>query len=164
MNSRELAVTLLSFIWVLGLTHILQCLRDLWIARERVKWSASQLMWMVTVLALTILSWLPLADIKLEGWVFATMLAYAVVIYFTAAFVSPRVPDEGELDLAAYESREGLAYKLLLVLTVVLAMVINRSMHAETAVAPFLVGEWPRLLVASLALLSLWPNRWVRTA
>ena len=43
MNQTEIAVTLLSFIYVLALTHILQCFRDLWIARKRVEPSASLL-------------------------------------------------------------------------------------------------------------------------
>jgi hypothetical protein len=36
-------------------------------------------------------------------------------------------------------------------------------MHADMAVAPFVMREWPRFFVAALALVSLWPNRWVRT-
>jgi hypothetical protein len=166
MTRVEIIVTLLSFIWVLALTHVLQALRELWLARARVKASASQLMWMVATLVLAIVSWLPMSalDDKLQGWVLAVMLAYAMVIYFIAGFVSPRVPEDGVLDLAEYEAREGGAYKVCFLVTAVLVLPMNYLLEGMPAWPQFLVNVWFLFTNALLTLISLWrPERWVRT-
>lgn len=166
MTRVEIIVTLLSFIWVLALTHILQALRDLWIARARVKPAASQLMWMVAILLLAIVSWLPMSALgeKLEGWVLAVLLTYAFVIYFIAGFVSPRVPDEGVLDLAEYEAREGPAYKLGLLVLSVLVLPMNYLLEGGPAWPQFVANVWFVFTNALATLISLWrPERSVRT-
>jgi hypothetical protein len=166
MTRVEIIVTLLSFIWVLALTHVLQALRDLWLARARVKASASQLMWMVATLVLAIVSWLPMSALgdTLQGWVLAVMLTYAIMIYFMAGFVSPRVPEDGVLDLAEYEAREGAAYKVSFLVLAVFVLPMNYLLEGMPAWPHFLENVWFLFTNALLTLISLWrPERWVRT-
>ena len=56
MNQTEAAVTLMSFIFALSITHLLQSLRDLWVDHDRVRPSASMLIWMATLLVYTFLA------------------------------------------------------------------------------------------------------------
>jgi len=161
MNSAEVGVTLLSFIYALALTHVLQCLRDLWIARDRVKRSASMLIWMVAVLAFAVLSWIPSAtgtDNSSLGPVFALLLAYSIGVYFVCALASPHVPEEGVVDLTAYEDRNGAGFKLLIAALMVIAVPLNYVLdHGDRMpIARFLVGNWFVLAVATMALVGWW--------
>ena len=169
MGKIEINVVLLSFVWVLALTQILECCRDLWVGRGRVKWAASPLLWMLAVLLTSILSWLPLADFgdAVRGWLLVGLLAYSLGIFFAAAVVSPKVPEAGVLDLAEYETREGAAFKLTLIALMMLALPLDfalgaaRGQHAD--VARFLAGEWSVFATMIAYLIGLSPNPWLRT-
>lgn len=43
VSGTEIKVLLISFIWVVGLTRILECFGALWVARKRVRFAVSQL-------------------------------------------------------------------------------------------------------------------------
>ncbi len=169
MGNVDVGVTLLSFIWALALTRLLECWRDLWVARQRVRTSASQLLWMAAILLISVLSWLPLGVLgdRLQGWVFVTMLAYAIGIYFAAAMVSPKVPDAGPLDLAEYETREGGAYKATVVVLMLLSLPLNQVLATGDGPPPafwaFAASQWFVVLVAGAALVSLRPGAQSRT-
>ena len=159
MGIVEIGFTLLSFIWVIALTHILECARDLWAARDRVKPSASQILWIAGTLLLVVTSWFALPGFgeQLRGVNFLLLFVYALVMFFTAAMVSPKVPETGGLDLAAYEDREGPAYKLSLMVLLALSLLLNwRLRHqfdAGMTPASFLRSQW-FLGPAAVALLA----------
>ncbi|HEX2816915.1 MAG TPA: hypothetical protein VHN39_10990 [Phenylobacterium sp.] len=172
MNQTEIAVTLLSFIYVVALTHVLQCFRDLWITRERVLPSASLLAWMTAMLLFAIVTWFPLASangVVLSGWRLGARLLFAIGVYFCCAFVSPSVPDEGVLDLKNYESRNGAGFKLTFLALAALSIPMNSDLHKPgglpaVEVPAFLLSQWFVAVSALITLLSLWRReRWVRT-
>ena len=164
MNQTEIAATLLSFVYVLALTHILQCFRDLWIDRERVKIAASQLMWMVSLMLLGIETWFPAAtaDVgEITGWRLGARLLFSMGIYFACAFVSPPVPEEGVVDLQTYENRNGIGYKLTFLFLGAVAVPLNYDNHSHggtirSDLTAFMLTQW-FLAVTTLATgLSIW--------
>ncbi len=172
MNQTEIAVTLLSFIYVLALTHVLQCFRDLWIARDRVKPSASHLIWMVALLLFAILTWFPAAEsesgVALTGWRLGARLLFAMGVYFACAFVSPRVPDRGDLDMGDYEARNGAGFKLSFIALVILSLPLNYDGRSHGGAEPidwaaFASSQWFLAVTAFAAGVSLWRREgWVR--
>src|SRR5207342_1431113 len=93
-----------------------------------------------------------------------------VTLYFSCAFVSPAMPDEGELDLKAYEDRNGVAYKLAVIVALVLSVYENygfatRQGARTMAVGAFLATQWPLMVVVAVVLASIWRREvWVRTS
>jgi hypothetical protein len=172
MNQTEIAVTLLSFVYVLALTHILQCLRDLWIARDHVKPAASQLIWMVALMVLGIETWFPAAaaDVgAITGWRLAARLLFAMGIYFACAFVSPPVPEKEIVDLQIYEARNGVGYKLTFIFLGAVALPLNydtltRGGAEAMSWAEFLPSQWFLGVTTIATAVSIWrQERWVRT-
>ena len=166
MGIVEIGFALLSFIWAIALTHILECARDLWAARDRVKPSASQIVWIAGTLTLVVTSWFAVPGFgqQLVGVNFLLVFAFSVVMFFTAAMVSPKVPETGDVDLAAYEDREGPAYKLSMMVLIALALLLNWRLRHQLdpglATASFLRSQWFAGLssVAILASMSRRPH------
>src|SRR5476651_1111960 len=113
---------LVSFIWVLGLTRILECFGALWVARKRVRFAASQLLWMTAILIDMLGNWLAVAGFndRAPSWVFVSLLTYSIGMFFAATVVSPKIPPDGNFDLATYETEEGAAYKVTLIVLMLL--------------------------------------------
>ncbi len=166
MGKFEIEVTLLSFIWAIAITHILQGFRDLWIARDRVMPSVSHLLWMSSFLLGAVFSWLPLASANghLADWVFSCLVVYACSLYFAAAFASPELPESGQLDLSAYEARHGHAYKASFLLMMAMAVALNIGIYDSVAGKSPSVGVLLPGVPAVVAVISLVRReRWVRT-
>jgi hypothetical protein len=172
MNQTEAAVTLMSFIFALSITHLLQSLRDLWVDHNRVRPSASMLIWMATLLVYTFLAWFATTHQTEHGMTSAQVglkLVAAVVTYFSCAVGSPKVPATGILDLADYENRRGAGFKVPVLLMMALSLVLNYDMRSQDAgrgltMAEFLPSQWIVAAPVLVAIVSLWRREpWVRT-
>ena len=60
MNAVELVCALLSFVYALALTHLLQSASELWVARDRLRFSYSLAAWTVLSVLMLANNWLSL--------------------------------------------------------------------------------------------------------
>lgn len=114
MAAFEHITTLLSFIFALALTHLLASATDLVLARERVRFSWVQTLWMVNAMVLLLNNWLSLWDDRaLAHWDIASItlqFSFAVLQYFTCSLVSPKVPEDGPFDMWAFAQAQRKYY------------------------------------------------------
>jgi hypothetical protein len=110
---------------------MLECFGGLWIARRRVEPSASHLLWMAAIFICCLFYGFPFATDQhnlQNTWFFLGHLLYGLGLFFAATVVSPKIPEHGEIDLAAYETGEGKAYKATFIVLMVLALPMNYAL------------------------------------
>lgn len=103
----------LSFIYAMGITRILESVTDLVNARDRVRWSALQVAWMLAVVLGLFATWFDLFKLHgLTSWplpVVLLLFGQGLAQYFACSFVSVKVEEEGLVDMpAAYENQRAL--------------------------------------------------------
>jgi hypothetical protein len=95
VSGVEIKVLLISFVWAVGLTRVLESFGALWVARKRVRFAGSQLLWMVAILVDILGNWLAVAPApasQAPPGVFLGILVYSLGLFFAATVVSPRIP------------------------------------------------------------------------
>ena len=105
----EQIVLLLSFVYVIALTHILSTTTELILARERVIFSGLQALWMFNALMLLSLNWIAGSDLSAikhwtPGMVVMQFIA-AIMLYFTCSLFSIKVGEHGPIDLPTFFAR-----------------------------------------------------------
>jgi len=169
MSGTEIKLMLISFVWVLGLTRILECFAALWVARKRVRFVASQILWMTAILIDILGNWLGVASFSNNSsiWMFVDMLLYSIGMFFAAVVVSPRIPAEGVLDLAVYETEEGAAYKITFIVLMLLALPAEYGQLAAdfgtVPVALYLKVSWSTFVTLVVFAAGLTRNTRIRT-
>jgi len=150
MGAFDYLVTLLSFVYALALTHLLTSITELVRARDRVRFSWVQALWMTNALLLLLLNWLQqYANRAVHRWTVLNVtitFAFAVLQYFACSFVSPPVPERGPVDLQAFHDREKLTYLTAYALMGVLAPVSNWyewQLTHQAGLHEFLVQQLP---------------------
>ena len=106
----EQVTLLLSFVYVIALTHLLSSVTDLLLARDRVKFSGVHALWMGTTLLALFNNWLQASGLRSvvhwtvakEAWEFTG----AIIQYFTCSLVSIRVEPGEAVDMDAFYLRE----------------------------------------------------------
>jgi len=146
MGVFEHILMLYSFVYALALTHVLMSYADIASHRERVKFSGLQLLWMLNTLLLLYLNWLSLWDLRhIPRWnmgLVSQQFTFAVMGYFSCAFVSPRMPEHGELDLEAFRLRQKplvLGNMLLLIAWSIFGNVLDREAFVGESRGNFVV-------------------------
>jgi hypothetical protein len=170
--------TLLSFVYALCLTHVLASAAELLMARERVKFSALQAIWMFNAALITLVNWLSFWTLKDQrtwsmGWI-AAMVFVAIIQFFICAFVSPKPAASGPVDMGEFYARQRPMIVGGFMALAVAALVINAfdpSLQAPIE-TPFMGGlpNWvaqdltilPMMLLLMLALFA--KARWLHWA
>jgi hypothetical protein len=102
--------TLLSFVYALALTHILTSSTELVWARERLRFSARQALWMVSAVISTTNNWIALAQFGGDQhWNTATIAGFfvsAVVQYYSCSLISMRTPEQGVVDMVGFFEKQ----------------------------------------------------------
>ena len=154
MEPIELVAALLSFVYALALTHILQSATELWLARERLRFSLALAAWMVLSVLMLVANWLALIPLAKSEWSHQiVMLSFftGIVQYFTCSLVSPKAPERGRVDMRAHEDRSDVGYLTAYLLLCVCAIAGNGLQFEEWAGVPF---NWPMFIDASLFVLG----------
>jgi hypothetical protein len=114
MHAFDFILLLLSFVYAAAVTHLLSTAGEIIIASRRVRFSWFQAGWMCAALLFTCAWWIGLWDLHTVGrWDVGPILFYfsvAAGIYLTVRLVSPRIPEQGEVDLRAFHLTEGRKY------------------------------------------------------
>lgn len=161
MATFEIVTALLSFVYALALTHLLQGITDLLLNRERVRWSAVHAGWMLLALVMLINNWLALIPLAEADWttpVIILMFALATIQYFTCALLMPRIAEDRVVDLVAFHRRNGwlfiLPYTVMLLPVMTLNFHFNDRYHGSVGgLGRFVAESWP--LYGLMALFAL---------
>jgi hypothetical protein len=101
---------LLSFVFAIALTHLLASATELIWARDRVRISWLQVLWMFNAVLLLLINWLGFWYTNTEPhWDaidISLNFAAALVQYFTCSLISIRPKDEGTIDMPAFYARQ----------------------------------------------------------
>lgn len=165
MRAFDYVMTLNSFVYALGIAHILATVGEIIRAGKRVRWSWLHAAWLLNALLLIVSWWLALWDLRdLKTWTMPTVLFFflmACVLYLEARLVSPPIAAEGPVDLEAFHREEGRKYMgvytaivVQIILTVYLYGSATKYWVAENA------SNWPVLAAGLAATLS--GRRWVQ--
>jgi hypothetical protein len=102
--------TLLSFVYALALSHILTSSTELVWARDRLRFSARQALWMLSAVISTTNNWISLAAFSgAVHWNTATIAEFfgsAVVQYYSCSLISMRAPEGGDADMVAFFEKQ----------------------------------------------------------
>src|SRR5438876_8064485 len=94
MTAFEHVTALLSFVYALGLTHLLVRVAELIVARERVRFSGLLALAMANAILLVFADWLSLWDLRsIKSWDLASIaiqLLFALSLYLICALVGPK--------------------------------------------------------------------------
>lgn len=164
MSAIELVCALLSFVYALALTHLLQSASELWVARDRLRPSASLIAWMTLAALMLVNNWLALVPLAQSEWSQVSVMinfATAVIQYFTCSIASMKVPEEGPIDMRAYEDRNGVGYKVAYLALTAIVLVANGLQYQEWSGEPFtwiglMEASWTMLAFAAAILASIW--------
>jgi hypothetical protein len=127
MHAYDFILVLFSFVYAGAITHILSTAGEIIIASKRVRFSWFNAGWMCAALLFACAWWIGLWDLHTVSiWNVGSIAFYfsvAAGIYLNARLVSPRIPEQGEIDLRAFHAEEGrkylAAYTILSVVTIV---------------------------------------------
>ena len=151
MHAYDFILILFSFVYAAAITHVLSTAGEIIIASKRIRLSWFNAGWMLASLLFTCAWWIGLWDLHaVTSWSVGSIAFYfsmAAGIYLQARLVSPRIPDQGEIDLPQFHLEEGRKY---LVAYTILSLV--------TALANAMLGQigsqWPaqNLVIAPMTL------------
>jgi hypothetical protein len=125
----EHVALLLSFIYVIALTHLLSSTTSLILARDRVRFSPLLALWMLLALGILFNNWLAIGMLRsVEHWtvgLVALEFGMAIVQYFACSLVSMEVKAGEVADMAAWYEKQRVAFLGAFASVCVLAMLTN---------------------------------------
>jgi len=167
MTAFEHVTALLSFVYALGLTHLLVRVAELIVARERVRFSGLLALAMANAILLVFADWLSLWDLRsIKSWDLASVtiqFLVAISVFLSCSLVGPKAPDEGEIDLEDFFWRQRTYFYATVVSCLVLSLFANLDFLKTPNAVLFVkqnVTVLPMLIPTVLALIS--RNRWVQ--
>jgi hypothetical protein len=135
VHAYDFILILFSFVYAAAVTQLLSTAGEIIIASKRIRLSLLNAGWMFAALLFTCAWWIGLWDLHVvKRWDVASVAFYFMVaagIYLQARLVSPRIPDDNELDLKRFHAEEGrkylVAYAILSWVTVGVNAVLGQA-------------------------------------
>lgn len=169
MRPFDFIITFFSFIYSLGLTHILFAATRMIRHRKRLIFSWPLALWMAAALLLLASNWLSFWDFhqmaSLSVWAIVGGFLLVVAMYAICALVTPDVEGEDGLDMPAFYERQKPTFLTAFLGLMVLGFAVN--LGAGMAMG---VSAWSdqNLVVVPMALAVIPPmltrRPWVQTA
>ena len=167
MSAFEHVTALLSFVYALALTHLLARIAELVVARDRVKFSGLLALGMTNAILLVFGNWLSLWDFRsIKVWDLASItlgFLLAVSMFLICAWVGPKTPDHGEIDLEDFFWRQRRYIYGALLATFILSLLANLDFLKTPNVGLFVkqnLTVLPMLVPSVLGLVS--RKRWIQ--
>ncbi len=163
MHSYDFVLILLSFVYAAAITHVLSTAGEIIIASKRIRKSWLNAGWMLVALLFTCAWWLGLWDLHaVKTWKIGSVgfyFAVAGAIYLQARLVSPRIVEQGEIDLQQFHLREGRKYLISFTILCAVTVVAN-------AVLADAGSQWPaqNLVIIPMTLATGAAAIFIRTA
>jgi len=167
MAAFEHVISLLSFVYALGIAHLLGATALLIRNSARVRFSWLHGFYMLNAIVTLTANWISYWDLRaLPAWSVGSIMftfAMAFANYLQAALVCPEVREGEPLDLVAFQSRQRVRIIGSWTLSAAFAVAANAVYGGG-----FAVSEWsaqnllvvPMLVVGVAALI--WPSKWVQ--
>jgi hypothetical protein len=169
MRPFDFIITFFSFIYSLGLTHILFSATRMIRHRRRLIFSWPLALWMTAALLLLASNWLSFWDFhqmpSLSVWAIVAGFVLVIGMYAICALVTPDVDGEDGLDMPAFYDRQKGTFLVAFLGLMVIGFGVNLA--AGMALG---VSSWSdqNLVVAPMALAVIPPmltrRAWVQTA
>lgn len=138
MRPFDFIIIFLSFVYTLGLTHLLFAATRMIRHRRSLTFSWPHAVWMFGVALMLVANWVTLWDFhELKTMSLAVVIggiAISIIQYFACALVSPDFEDGETYDMHAFERREGRTYLAALLVLLLVALVINYAAGAGLGV------------------------------
>ncbi|HEY1838229.1 MAG: hypothetical protein WBQ17_09425 [Rhizomicrobium sp.] len=166
----ENVTILLSFVFAIALTHLLTSSTELVWARDRVRFSGLQAVWMINAGLGIVVNWLAFGDLRIvQHWNIAEVLLQfvgAVIQYYTCSLLSLRPHDEGVIDMPAFYERQRPAIFTAFAGLMICSMAQNYWDRSQTAglTPTSWIGENGVVLtmLALIAIAGLVKPRWLQ--
>src|SRR5262249_28687086 len=141
MHAYDFILVLFSFVYAAAVTHLLSTAGEIIIASKRVRLSWLNAGWMCAALLFTCAWWIGLWDLHtMSTWSVGSVAFYFAVaagIYLNARLVSPRIPEQGEIDLREFHAEQGRKYLICYTILSLITVITNARGQAGSAV------QWP---------------------
>lgn len=142
MHAFDFILILLSFVYAAAITHLLSTAGEIIIASKRIRLSWFNAGWMLVAVLFSCAWWIGLWDLHaVTHWDIGSIGFYfsvAAGMYLYARMVSPRIPEQGEIDLQKFHIEEGrkylVAYSILSWVTVLTNAMLGQASGAS---------QWP---------------------
>jgi len=159
MSAFEHVTALLSFVYALALTHLLARIGELFLARERVRFSGLLALGMTNAIVIVFANWLSLWDLRsVTTWDIGSIsiqFLLAISQYLLCVLVGPKAPEEGVIDLEDFFWRQrGYIYGTALVV-LILSLLANLDFLKTPNTALFLKENIITLILMVPALVAL---------
>jgi hypothetical protein len=163
----DFVILFLSFIYTLGLTHLLFAATRMIRHRRSLTFSWPHALWMLAALGMLFGNWLSLWDFHaLEAMPLSTFFggfALVVVQYTVCALVAPELEAESDFDLRRFHEREGRSYLLAFLATMLLSLALNAAAGAGLGIQNWASQNAIVLaMIASITLALTVKSRWAQ--
>ena len=139
MAPFEFIILFFSFIYTLGLTHLLFAVSRMIRHRRKLVFSWPHALWMLVAASWLSGNWLSLWDFRhfetLTLSTIASGMAFVIINYFVCSLVSPDFEDGESYDMQRFHAQEGRTYVGTFLLLVVVSTVINFLATAQLSIA-----------------------------
>jgi hypothetical protein len=142
MRAFDFILVLFSFVYAAAITHLLSTAGEIIIAAKRVRLSWFNAGWMFAALLFSCAWWIGLWDLHVvRVWDIGSIAFYfsvAAGMYLFARMVSPRIPEQGEIDLPKFHAEEGRKYLVVYAILAWVTVGVNAVLGAANGIA-----QWP---------------------
>ncbi len=169
MKAFDFIILFLSFIYTLGLTHLLFAATRMIRRRRAVVFSWPHALWMLAALGMMFGNWLSLWDFHAQEAMslgaIAGGFALVIVQYVVCALVAPELESEEHFDLRRFHEREGRTYLTAFLVTMVLSLVLNAMAGIGLGLQNWANQNWIVLAMIAAVVLGLAvKTRWAQVA
>ncbi|HEY3800534.1 MAG TPA: hypothetical protein VGL58_19450 [Caulobacteraceae bacterium] len=159
MKPFDFIILFFSFIYSLGLTHLLFAATRMIRHRRRLVFSWPHALWMVSALGMMFGNWLSLWDFRafdpMSLGVIVGGFAVVVMQYVICALVSPDLETEDDFDLRRFHQREGRTYLVAFLAFLILCLAANAAAGSGLGVRNWADQNWTVLAMFAPVILAL---------
>jgi hypothetical protein len=163
----DFIILFLSFIYTLGLTHILFAATRMIRRRRSITFSWPHALWMTATLGMMFGNWLSLWDFHAQEIMPLVTVAGGFVLvvlqYAVCALVTPDLETEGDYDLRRFHAVEGRTYVLAFLVVMTASLALNAAAGTGAGLQNWANQNWIVLpMIAAIALALLVKARWAQ--
>lgn len=159
MRPFDFIISLCSFAYALGVTHLLFAATRMIRHRRQLVFSWPHALWMGFALIAAVLNWFSLWDFHhLDPLPLGAIVSGLIIViaqYFLCALVSPDFEDGESYDMRAFHAREGRTYMGAALVLLFLALAANFAAGAAVGVTSEVEQNLPVLLMLPFVALAL---------
>jgi hypothetical protein len=155
----DFIILFFSFIYTLGLTHLLFAATRMIRHRRRVVFSWPHALWMGAALGMMFGNWLSLWDFHLQDVLPLSAIAGGFVLvvmqYAVCALVAPELETEHDFDLRRFHAQEGRVYLIAFLVVMVASLAVNSAAQLRLGLQNWGNQNWMVLAMIAAILLAL---------